>query len=84
MLSVCLLFNVTITVMKHHFQSNLGKNNLFHSQFHVRVNQLGQELEQGRDLDVGADAETTEEYCLLACFSRLSQLLFLQNPGISA
>ena len=36
----------------------------------------------GRNLEVGTDAEPTEEYCLLACSSWISQLAFLQHSGL--
>lgn len=46
---------------------------LFGLHFHITVHQTnqrkwGQELKQGRNLETGADAETMEECCLLACF----------------
>jgi hypothetical protein len=43
-----------------------------------------QELTQSRNLEAGADAEAMEGCCLLACFPRLAQLAFLQNPGLLA
>jgi hypothetical protein len=41
----------------------------------------GQKLKQGRNLEAGADAETTEECCLVACSSWLAQPVFLKKPG---
>jgi hypothetical protein len=52
---------VSIAVMKHHDQSNLGRKH-FHSTVH---HQRKQELKQGRNLEAGADAETMEGCCLL-------------------
>ena len=37
----------------------------------------GQELKQGRNLEVGADAEAMEECCLLTCSLWLTQSAFL-------
>jgi hypothetical protein len=37
----------------------------------------GKELKQGRNLKAGADAETMDGYCLLACSSWLAQPSFL-------
>jgi hypothetical protein len=40
-----------------------------------------QDLKQGRNLEAETDAETMEECCLLACFTRACSACFLQNPG---
>jgi hypothetical protein len=53
---------------------------LFSLYFHIAVHhqkKSGQKLTQGRDLEVGPDAEVMKEYCLLACFPWLAQLAFL-------
>jgi hypothetical protein len=47
--------------------------------YHQR--KVGQQLEQGKNLEAGADAETMEGCCLLASFSWLAQPDFLENSG---
>jgi len=44
----------------------------------------GQELKQDCNLEAGADAETMETNCLLACSTWLVQLAFLENSGLPA
>ena len=62
--AVCL--RVTIAVMKHHDQSNLGRKGfmwlmVLHHSHHGRKS--GLELKKGRDLEAGAEAEAMEECC---------------------
>ena len=56
--------------------SNLRGKGLFGLYFLITVyhqKKSGQELKEGRTLEAGADAEATEECCLLACFPWLAQ-----------
>lgn len=36
---------------------------------------------QGMNLEAGTETNTMGKHCLLACFSSLAQLAFLENPG---
>jgi hypothetical protein len=75
------LVRVSIAAMKHHDQeaSWRGKG-LFSLHFHTadhHQRKSGLELTQGKNLEVGVDAEAVEECCLLTCFSWLAQPAFL-------
>ena len=53
-------------------EANREEKGLFVLHFRVIVHhwrKSGQELKQGWNLEAGADAETMEECCLLACLS---------------
>ena len=68
------LDRISIAVMKHHDQkASWGGKGLFDLLFHITVHhrrKSGQELKQGRILEVGADAEAVEEVAAgLFCFS---------------
>lgn len=39
-------------------------------------------MQEFRDMDTGAEAETIGEHCLLVCFPLLEQPAFLHNPEI--
>jgi hypothetical protein len=71
-----LLVRVSIDVMKHHDQkAKLERKRFIHltlpsTAHHQRM--LGQKLNQSRNLEVGADAEATEGYCLLVYSSWLA------------
>ena len=76
------LVSVTIAVMKHYDQSNLGRKGFIWLHFHIVVHhsrKSGQELKQGRNLEAGADAEAMEAFCLLACSPWLLQPALTQN-----
>jgi hypothetical protein len=66
---------------KHHDQeASWGGKDLLSLHFHIVVHhqrKSGQELTQGRNLEVGVDAEAMEGCYLLACFPWLAQLAFL-------
>jgi hypothetical protein len=63
------LVSISIAAMKHYDQkTSWGGKGLFGLHFHVGVHyrrKLGQKLQQGRNLEAGADAEATEGSCLL-------------------
>ena len=66
--------------MKHHGQKQHGEEGVYlpsMSEVTVYLGKSGQELKQGRDLEVGADAEAIEECCLLACSLWFAQPAFL-------
>jgi hypothetical protein len=57
-----------------------GRKGLFSIHFHVTdrlLRKSGQEHNQGRDMEAGADTKTMEDCCLLACFPWLAQPVFL-------
>lgn len=64
------------TVIKYHNPKQLGRKEfiLFYTLVHYRE-KSGQELSQDRNLEIGTEAETMEECCLLA--HSLSDLLSL-------
>ena len=68
---------VSIAATKLHDQkASWGGKGLY---LHIAVQnqrKSGQELKQGRNLEAGADAEATEECCLLACSYLLSLLSY--------
>lgn len=70
MLIVGILVRVSIAVMKHHNQSNLGRKALFVLHIHINTvhhqRKSEQKLKHSKKLEVGADAEAVEELCLLA------------------
>jgi hypothetical protein len=75
------MVRVSITVIKHHIQSELGRKGfswliLLHGS--PTLKEARQELKQGRNLEAGADAEAMGGCCLLACSSRLAQPAFLR------
>lgn len=85
--SICLLKPclslISIAVINITNKKPLGEERIyFISQFIVHHGgKLGM---QGRDLEAGAEAETMEECCSLACSSWLAHLHFLHHPGPSA
>jgi hypothetical protein len=61
-------------------KANWGGKGLFGLHFHTAIHhwrKLGQKLNQGRNLKVGADAEAMKGCCLLACSQWLSQSALL-------
>lgn len=69
---------------KHHDQRQLGEERVcFSLQFsgHTLSQRENRAGTQGRNLKVGAEAETMEKYCLLACSPWLVQTVALQHPG---
>lgn len=62
--------------MKHHDQeASWGEKGSFGLHFHIAVHhkrKSGQALKQGKNLQGGADAEATEKYYVLACFTWLA------------
>jgi hypothetical protein len=76
---VIVLLGISIAVVKHHDQCNLGRNGL-HIPSHSPLREIrtsGQELKQGRNLEAGADAESIEGYCFFFFRDRVS----LCSPG---
>ena len=78
---VSVLVRVTIAMMKHVTINKFVRKavDLAYTStlsFHHR-RKSGQELEQSRNLKVGADAQAIGECCLRACFSWLAQPAFL-------
>jgi hypothetical protein len=69
---------VTIAMIKHHNQSNLGRKEFigFILPHHSSSSKSRQELKEGRNLEVVADTETMEEWCFLACSSWFAQPIF--------
>lgn len=65
------LVRVTIAVIKHYNQSNLGRNL---GLFDLLFPKSGQELKQGCNLGAEVAAEAVEPCCLLACSLWLAQL----------
>jgi hypothetical protein len=65
--------------MKHHGQkASWEEKSLFGRHLHITTHhwrKLGQELEQSRDLEAGADTEAMEKCSLLACTHGLPSLL---------
>ena len=81
---------VSIAVMKHHDQKaswggkGLSDLHFLITDYHQRKS--GQEVKQGRNLEVGADAEAMEGCCLLACLHGLFSLLIestTTSPGMA-
>ena len=72
----CILVRVSIAAMKHHDHGgSWRRKHLFSLHIHIAVHhqrKAGLELTQGRNLEVGADAEAMEGCCLLDCFILLS------------
>jgi hypothetical protein len=61
-------------------KDNLGGKGLFGLHFQITVHHLrksGQELKQGRNLKIGAEAEAIDKYYLLVCSSWLAHPVFL-------
>ncbi|EDL77409.1 rCG25260 [Rattus norvegicus] len=73
---------VTSAVIKHMTKETWGGKGLFSLYYHITIchqRKSGQELKQGRNLEAGADAETMEGCCLLACSCGLL-ICFLIEP----
>jgi hypothetical protein len=68
---------VTIAVMKHHDQKQpgLGRKGFVWLTYSESENPLREvnELNPGRNLEIGTDAEAVEGCCLVACSSWLAQ-----------
>jgi hypothetical protein len=84
-LTPIVLVRVTIGVMRHHDQEQVGKERVYlvytsTPQFIIKGCRK-RNLKQGSMLEAGADAEDMEGCCLLACSPWLAQPAFLQNPG---
>ena len=62
-------------------ESNLGRNGLVSltAAYNTSLPKAGG-TKQARNLEVGADAETMQEFYLLACSPWLAQFIFLDNP----
>jgi hypothetical protein len=77
-----IVFRISIAVLKCHDQKHLGEKRVY-----VILQLSGQipslREAQGRSLEEGTEAEAMEAWCLLACASRLAQLAFLYNTGLS-
>ena len=72
------LVRVSVAATKHHHQNNLeGKGIGLYFQSTVHHQKTGQKLKEGRNLEAGADVETMEGCCILACSSWLAQPVFL-------
>lgn len=80
---VCHCLRVSLAVMKHHNQKQVGEEIAYLSFTSILFIVGGSQVRNswGRNLEAGAEAEAIEECCLLACSSWLAQLSFLQNPG---
>lgn len=72
---------VSIVVTKlNHQNEGWGEKGLHGLHFHIAdhyIRNLGQELNQGTNLEAGANAEALEECCLLTCFLLFAQPTFL-------
>lgn len=68
---------VTIAVVKHSDQSNLGRKGWFTLPHRYSLWNVRWELKQSRNLEAGADTEAMEGYCLLTYSPWLSQPDFL-------
>ena len=71
---------VSIAVIKHHGQSNLGKKMFpwFMLPYHCSsLKEVRTGTKWGRNLEAGVDAEAMEGCYLLACSSWLAQTAFL-------
>ena len=82
-----ILVRVTNAVKEHHDQSNPGSKGFIQRTLPhhcLPLQEVRAGLKQGSDPEAGADAEATEESCLLACFSSHAQPAFLWNLGHSA
>lgn len=85
---VVVLVRVSITVVKHHDQKQCREEMYFILKLSgdipsVGVGGNGEEWRlnaktQGRNLEVETEAETMEEYCVLACSSWFAQFCFLK------
>lgn len=87
--SATVLVRIAIAVTNHLDQDQLGDGRALFIWLMLPQNCLSwwksrRELKQGRILEARADAETMEGCYLLACFSWLAQMAFLQKPGPSA
>jgi hypothetical protein len=69
------LVRVTVAVMKHHEQKQLGKGRVYLA--YALTSLFTTEGSQDRNLEAGAEAEAIECYSLLAYFSRFAQPSFL-------
>jgi hypothetical protein len=67
-------FRITITAMKHHDQSNLGRKGFI--SLTVPSSKAVRTVTQGRNQEAGADAEAMEGCCLLAFSAWLAQPAF--------
>jgi hypothetical protein len=77
--NACLLRVSTAAVKHHGPKTSWEGQGLYglHFQFTIyHWKKSGQELEQGWNLEAGADAEAMEEGCSLACFPWLAQSTF--------
>ena len=72
------LSRVTISVMKHHDQKQLGEERVYftHHSYNSPTKAVRVETHKGRNLEAGADAEAMEGCCLLPCFPWLAQPAF--------
>lgn len=72
------LVRVTISVIKHHDQTQLGEEGVHFGLFSTALSiKSGQELKQGGNLESGTEAQALEEYCSLAYSSWLAQAALL-------
>ena len=64
-----ILVRVTLAVMEHHDQKQLGEQRVYfiHNSLFILKSSGGQELNQGRNLEAGVDAWAVKGCCLLAC-----------------
>lgn len=72
---------VTVAVMKHYDQSNLGRKEFFLAHIFFFLSLFIIKKIQDRKLEAGTNADAMEKCCFLACSSWLIQSVFLQNWG---
>ena len=78
---------VTLAVIQHQTKATCGGKGFFSSYFHITVHhrrKSEQKLQQSRNLEAGADAEATEECCLLACSPMACSTCFIIKLGTTS
>jgi hypothetical protein len=71
---------VSLAVMKHNDQKQVGEERACLG--YTSIAQFTTEGNQDRNLEAGADAEATEEFCFLACSSCFLTELRTTSPGV--
>jgi hypothetical protein len=74
------LVRVSLTVMKHHSQKQLGEDSVYL----IVTGQSGEKLKQGRNLKAGPDVKATDKCCLtgLDLYSLLDMISYATQESL--
>lgn len=68
-ISTPILVCFSVALIKHGLKATQGEKDLFDLTAYSSPLREAKAGTQGRNLETGAEAETVEEHCLVACFS---------------